>query len=1254
MSLGSGMLKFISPLRVLICFAVACVASMAAAQAAPAQSPLLHRAAKAPAPNMMITVDDSGSMQVNYIPEGTHSVNGHTVTFPSQYTSPTWQYFMDIHISDPTHQAYLGAGATGYAVVPAVKGDGSVFQRQMRASAVNRIYYDPAVRYQPWVKPDGTRFANALPTAARWDPLLNFPSNTVDLTTNLIGSFWGGSAPSRHWCMAHNVCEFAQRDWYPGLYYVLKPGANPHLAASYEEFDINDGRAHSPAIKDAARTDCVGRQCTQAEERQNFANWFQFYRSRLLLTKASLSEVIGSATEATAPRFGTASVNSGAQTVDGLSTTVVRQGVRDFSASHRSAVIADIQSLQAASGTPLKLALLRVGSYFTFADDNGAAIGSRSTGSPWRTDPSSASAGGYGEALACRRSYNILMTDGYDNADVAINVGNVDGSDGPRQALDPDMQARHPSLVDRYLAQRPFSDGFSNTLADYASYFFVRDLAPSVANKVSPLTGDLADPHSWQHLGQFTVGLGVSGRLPAGTAAERQDTVAQLRSGSLAWPDPGTGGDTILAEKIDDLFHAAVNTGGDFFRASNASELTLALQQAIGRASAAGRVDAGVAGSGAVAQAGVLKFVPSYQSGTWQGDLTAYEMVADGKGGWAFTSGDQYRWRASDVRPTWEARTMLTWDPGRHAAVSFDAGMPPALKERIAGTERTDAIVDYLRGDTRQEGRTSDKLRARDGAKLPDFVNAPPAYVKNLVNSGYTWDGYAQHLAHKSSRDGMVYVGGGGGFVHGFDAATGVERIAYMPKGVQRKAAVLADPAYGTEPQPHQYFVDGPMLESDAFIAGQWRNVLIGTLGAGGRGVYALDVTHPAAWAAPATAAGQVLWDFSEEDDGDLGYLHNAPEVGRVSGKWYAFFGNGSHSPSGQAVLFAVDLESRRLHKRVLGRGGGNGLTGVRLLRSAGREGLALYGVDLQGQVWRIDFDDKSDPSEWRIGFGGVPLFQAKDGAGRPQPITVKPSVAPHFLGGQVIVFGTGKLLDEADPSNTDMQSLYGIWDRSPGVPSSTEAPWASLSNQRTALLQQVLSNTPVLVTQADGSQRSFLQTSARKMDWATHRGWYMDLTLPGGRAGDATAGGQRVIYPVEMVDEFAFFHTVQPSADPAPCDSTSAKSQHFVLLAVSGEAYERPVLDVNGDGLVDQKDHLGSPHDGQTDDKSMWASGYESASQGADFITRLISKGGAGEPGGLSHSSTGAIHWRTYCAHLNCKISDRVWKHIISPPQPQ
>ncbi|MFD2451300.1 hypothetical protein [Ideonella paludis] len=83
------------------------------------------------------------------------------------------------------------------------------------------------------------------------------------------------------------------------------------------------------------------------------------------------------------------------------------------------------------------------------------------------------------------------------------------------------------------------------------------------------------------------------------------------------------------------------------------------------------------------------------------------------------------------------------------------------------------------------------------------------------------------------------------------------------------------------------------------------------------------------------------------------------------------------------------------------------------------------------------------------------------------------------------------------------------------------------------------------------------------------------------------------------MVDEFAFFQTVLPGADPAPCESSAGQSHHFVFLAISGEVYERPVLDINGDGLVDQRDRLSHAPDGASEDKSPWAAGYESAAEG-------------------------------------------------------
>jgi type IV pilus assembly protein PilY1 len=571
--------------------------------------------------------------------------------------------------------------------------------------------------------------------------------------------------------------------------------------------------------------------------------------------------------------------------------------------------------------------------------------------------------------------------------------------------------------------------------------------------------------------------------------------------------------------------------------------------------------------------------------------------------------------------------------------------MSATMKQRIAGANQTDSIINFLRGDTSNEGAGIDKLRPRDGATLPAFVNSPPLYVKGLVNAGYTWDGYADFYTTKAQRNGMVFIGGGGSFLHGFDAQTGVEKFAYMPKGVQTKASILADRGYGSAAQEHQYFVDGPALEADAYINGAWRNLLIGTLGAGGRGVYAIDVTDEAKLSNPSTAAGQVLWDYSGEDDSDLGYIHTTPEVGRVDGTWYAFIPNGTHSTTGATALFAINLQTKVTTKIIFDSSSGGGMTGVRLLRQQDREAAALYGVDLKGRVWRLDFEGKANPSEWRKGFGGVPLFEAKNGLGTPQPITVKPTLARHYLGGYSVLFGTGKLLDAADPDSVAMQSLYGVWDPTGAEPSSVLAPWSTEVNQRMKFLEQKIRTVPVLIDQVDGSKKTFFRTSSESANWENQRGWFMDLTLPSSESGKENGNGQRLIYEVDTSGEFAFFYTVKPSGTPQPCETSSGMAYNFIVESVTGAAYDLPVIDLQGDGLVNDNDKSIDPAA-----KGYFISGFSSASTGRLFRVGGNEGAGSGELWDVENR----LGYKTYCLKLDCKISDRVWKQIISPPQPK
>src|SRR5699024_8937377 len=123
-------------------------------------------------------------------------------------------------------------------------------------------------------------------------------------------------------------------------------------------------------------------------------------------------------------------------------------------------------------------------------------------------------------------------------------------------------------------------------------------------------------------------------------------------------------------------------------------------------------------------------------------------------------------------------------------------------------------------------------------------------------------------------------------------------KLAYVPNNVIPDLVHLTDPDY-----QHQYYVDSPPWAGDAYIAGDWKTVLVGATGAGGRAVFALDVTNPDSF-----SANDVMWEFTHPD---LGTARGQPSTARLeNGQWVAIFGNGSYSDNGKAVLFILDLET--------------------------------------------------------------------------------------------------------------------------------------------------------------------------------------------------------------------------------------------------------------------------------------------------------------------------------------------------------
>lgn len=1176
----------------LLALLMLCGACAAWAQTAPAQAPLISRDAGGVKPNLVLTFDESGSMTYQYMPEKTNRVGSWTVNFPDDDG-------LIMHPADP--RQFSG---TFHGTIPARVTGTTVLERQMRSPDVNLIYYNPEVRYQPWLNADGTRLPNATITNVKFDPvgLATTATTTLALTSQTVNI---GSTLGLEWCTSVSTsfattCSTGTLRYVPAIYYRLGTNPdgsykNPNLTASFTAVYINTATT-ATFTKYPGRTDCAANPCTRAEEQRNYANWFQYYRSRLLLAQASVQESFQSLDDRL--RVGWGRIHKGYTSVDSVSTAIVETGVRDFTGTHKVSMFNWIRDQDVFSGTPLRQAIYGVGEYYQRSDNRG----------PWGDMPGNALSGAH---KSCRRAYNLLITDGYwsdTGAPLTLPaLGNVDNTNG--------SVITGPGRTYQYLRERPYRDDQSNTLADVAMYFWNRDLRSTLDNKVQPTA---ENPAFWQHMVNFTVGLGVTGLLNPETA------LPSLTSGSLSW----------TTDKIDDLWHAAVNSRGSFFSAKNSTDLSVAIRSALTQTTERELREAGVATAATVLEAGNRKYIPRYRTGAWIGDVEAYVLDANGQAG-------ALAWSAAARMPTWSARNIVTWDAGltTPAAVTFTWASMTAANRTALGAGASSTLVDFLRGDRSREGTDPGDYRVRDSI-LGDFINSNPVFARNGLNEGYSslpsiGASYPQFLTDKGNRMGVLYIGGNDGMVHGFKETRGTvpsedgrEVFAYVPRTVYSSLSVLASPSYGTTDNYHRFYVDGPLREADAHVRApgatspSWRNYLVGTFGAGGRGLFALDVTDPTQLG-PRT----VRWEINSDNDSDIGYITAPVVVGTLpNGRWVAIFGNGYiDSAFSRAYLFVVDLESGAISKLgVAPLSLGNGLGGVAVRKNSQGQIVNLYAGDAKGRLWKFDYDD-SAASDFKVANAGSAIFQAEDSLGNLQPIVQPPILFPHSLGGNLILIGTGRLMTTDDANSAAIQSLYGVWEK----PSDSLGPPYSRSQLDARTISQF--------TGANGAV--FFDINGGTTNWTTSRGWYIDLNISG-------FSGLRTIYPPQGVNEdLVLFSTVAPAQNLVPCEQATGQGVNFIFPAETGKSADYCLFDTNGDGLFNSSDVCD-------------AAAY---STGADGIDAVLSSPTTDCTGATCltkfsiQNTTGQIMIQASrpkpASPSPATANDRLWRRIINPP---
>ncbi len=548
------------------------------------------------------------------------------------------------------------------------------------------------------------------------------------------------------------------------------------------------------------------------------------------------------------------------------------------------------------------------------------------------------------------------------------------------------------------------------------------------------------------------------------------------------WPLPV--GDT--PAMVDDLWHATLNGRGQMYLATTPDETTASIRAGLEDIGDQTGTQGGVGFSTVnLARSDGQAYLASYNPAGWAGDLEARTLNPT-----TGAVGATALWSAADrlaARP-WAERVIASWSGT--AGVSFSEAAVGARVNPANAWGPTANVMAYLRGDRSGEGTRFRMRRSLLGA----VISAEPVVDRET---------------------GVAYLNTGEGMLHAFDttaANPGAELWAYVPGLKLNELGRTTARGWSFRTQS-----DGtPVIRrTDSGM-----KLLVSGLGAGGRGYFAIDVTQPRGLN-EATLATKVKWEFPRAGDAvtaaKMGQSMGRPAIVRLAGGTSVVLVSSGYNNSfdGKGRLWVLDPATGNVLKEYVTADGSLGAEAgfAHFSPYAESNGTVryVYGGDLLGNVWRFDLALAANAT------GAVNrVAQLRDAGGNAQPVTAAPELLA-WRNQRVVVLGTGRLLDISDFGRSNVQSLYAIADGSP------------LGNARATLAQRVLN------TAGAGS------VTGPTVDWATQRGWYLDLpageqvnTRPSlaygavavvtNRAGgaDCSASSRLVLLDVTTGDRFA------------------------------------------------------------------------------------------------------------------------------------
>ena len=997
------------------------------------------------APNLAFTFDDSASMSSGFLPE-------------------------DIDSFSTTHAA--------------------------KSAYFNKLSYNPELTYLPGVDANGIELPQAnFSSAILGINTVNGKNEVVDIYRVIAGDLNTAnvsvnlSINYRHpWFLLSDVesLQFALEDGD-----VESSGKNIGQPAYYYVWNETLTACDKDSFNDA----CYEKKRVQENEKQNFANWYQYHSLRLTSGKSAVSTAFN-----TLP----STVRVARQTINqkGLKSGENNNFIAAFNnnANEKPAFYDWLFSISPSGATPLRGAMVEAGKFFSNSNQDNAYE---------RTPGSDAS--GADDIISCRSNYHVMFTDGYYSAETSqklMAIGDFDqkaisSSEWPG----PSNYAYQPSDSD--MAIYPGSG--ASTLADIALYYWARDLqtGEEFENNVSPVIettfselDELSkqeywdpknDPSTWQNMVNYIIGLGISGQFDANSEEDYQ----ALLSGEVDWLKPVPVDSTDinnLNARVDDLWHAAISSRGEYYSATKPSDFEQALNDIIHNFSQSTSSVAPVSVNSRNLNNGAALYQAGFESNHWTGFLKMM-LISDGSLSESEDSEDCNAKPAGSVCETdvevnnasianWDQREVYSYDPelslnGKGLSLTGGSStrwtqLNQQQKNDLGASINLDTAkqrLDYVLGDKEFEEAENNggqfRNRTKDQRNLGAIINGGPQFVGNGTNADGSFsrfypdyitpsdNSYADFLISINDRSAMIYAGAADGQLHAYRAEDLREEFSFIPDAVFPFLDDYSEKSFSFFP-----FVDGPLKEGDVFFNNSWHTLLLGGFRSSTKGLYALDITSPDEF-----NENDVLWEYTERrfpDDNDLGHVYGKSSIVRTasgsdtnnlaSGDWLLAFGNGYNSDNGHAVLYFLDPETGEALVKIDTNVGpesgvdtvGNEISHAYNVIEDMPNGLgAPTIVDLEGD-FRADFAYAGDlygnlwrfdlrdsnASNWSVEL----VYAAKDNNSVPQAITAETVVGRHPDGnsGLMVYFGTGRNLEisDVDAANIGIQTFYGIWDR--------------------------------------------------------------------------------------------------------------------------------------------------------------------------------------------------------------------------------